>query len=178
MGRGKVVKNYIYNTLYQILVMLTPLITTPYVSIVLCFGDIGDLQSFPTRASSDLLVGNVGTNLYGQREIAYFQNSPRERSIVFWEIEIFRLITVGICTVVYFFIFCLRGQYSLVYFVLSFEVISTAFDISWLYMGMENFKLTVIRNTIIRLTGVVCIFIFVKSSDDGFQLKAIWSEQD
>lgn len=39
-------------------------------------------------------------------------------------------------------------------------------DISWLFMGLEDFKKVVIRNSFARLVGLACIFIFIKSSDD------------
>jgi len=166
MKSGRLIKNYIYNTMYQILVLIAPLITTPYVSRVLGVTNIGIYQYSQSIANYFVLIGAVGTTLYGQREIAYLYNKPRERSVAFWEIEIFRLVTTTICTILYFLIFCIHGSYPQIYAILALEVIATAFDISWLFMGMENFKITVIRNTIIKLTGVICVFLFVKSPDD------------
>lgn len=166
MKNGKLIKNYIYNTLYQILVLIAPLITTPYVSRVLGVTNIGIYQYSQSIANYFVLVGAVGTTLYGQREIAYLQDKPKERSIAFWEIEIFRLVTTIICTIIYLLGFCTHGKYPQIYTILSLEVIATAFDISWLFMGMENFKITVIRNTIIKLTGIVCVFLFVKGPED------------
>lgn len=166
MSQKKLVKNYIYNTLYQILVLLTPLITTPYVSRVLGVTNIGIYQYAQSIASYFVLIGAVGTTLYGQKEIAYLQDKPRERTTAFWEIEIFRLCSTLICSVIYYFVFCIQGIYSQIYLILILEVIATAFDITWLYMGMENFKLTVIRNTIIKLSGVACVFLFVKKPED------------
>ena len=166
MRNKKLVKNYIYNTLYQILLIVSPLITTPYISRVLGVTNIGIYQYSQSIASYFVLIGAVGTTLYGQREIAYLQDKPKERSRAFWEIEIFRLVSSLLCALIYFLIFCTHGSYSEIYTILTLEVLATAFDISWLYMGMENFKLTVIRNTIIKLTGIVCVFLFVKDPDD------------
>lgn len=166
MGNGKIVRNYIYNTLYQILVLIAPLITTPYISRVLGVTNIGIYQYSQSIASYFVLIGAVGTTLYGQREIAYLQDKPKERSMAFWEIEIFRLATTILCTIIYYVIFCTRGSYPEIYAILTLEVLATAFDISWFFMGMENFKITVIRNTIIKLSGIVCVFLFVKGPGD------------
>ena len=166
MKNNKIVRNYIYNTLYQILVLIAPLITTPYVSRVLGVTNIGIFQYSQSIATYFVLVGAVGTTLYGQREIAYLQDKPRERSIAFWEIEIFRIMAVLICTVVYATVFCTHGRYPHIYMILTVEVLATAFDITWLFMGMENFKLTVLRNTVIKVSGVVCVFLFVKTPSD------------
>lgn len=166
MKNKKLIKNYIYNTLYQILVLIAPLITTPYVSRVLGVTNIGIYQYSQSIANYFVLIGAVGTTLYGQIEIAYLQDKPKERSKAFWEIEIFRLISTFFCTIIYFLVFCTHGSYLEIYTILTLEVIATAFDISWLFMGMENFKITVIRNTIIKLSGIICVFLFVKDPGD------------
>ena len=55
------VQNYIYNTLYQILVLIAQLLTTPYVSRVLGVTNIGIYQYSQSIASYFVLVGAVGT---------------------------------------------------------------------------------------------------------------------
>lgn len=166
MKNSKLIKNYIYNTLYQVLVLIAPLITTPYISRVLGVTNIGIYQYSQSIANYFVLVGAVGTSLYGQREIAYLQDKPEERTLAFWEIEIFRLVATILCTGIYFFSFCIHGLYSSIYAILTLEVLATAIDISWFFMGLENFKITVIRNTIIKLVGIIGVFLFVKSPDD------------
>lgn len=54
-----------------------------------------------------------------------------------------------------------------VYFALQFlYVISGVFDINWFYFGIEKFKLTVTRNTIIKVLTVVLILLLVKDKND------------
>lgn len=160
------IKNFVYNTLYQILLLITPLIITPYISRVIGAAGIGVYSYAQSFATYFVLIGAVGTNLYGQREIAYVQNDSVKRTEVFWEITIFRIITVFLCTIVYYLIFGLHGKYPAVYKILTLEVLAAAFDISWFFMGMENFRLTVIRNTVIKLCGIIMVFLFVKTPDD------------
>ena len=165
-SKNTLVKNYIYNTAYQILVLIAPLISTPYVSRVLGVTGIGIYSYAQSIATYFVLVGAVGTTLYGQREIAYVQNDPAKRSKVFWEIVIFRFTAVTVCSVIYYLIFAMHGQYAEIYKILTLEVWATAFDISWFFMGMENFKITVIRNMIIKLCGIILVFTFVKTADN------------
>lgn len=165
-SKNTLVKNFIYNTAYQILVLVAPLITTPYVSRVLGATGIGIYSYAQSIATYFVLIGAVGTTLYGQREIAYTQKDPVKRSEVFWEIVVFRFVAVAICSVIYYLIFAVHGQYAEIYEILTLEVLATAFDISWFFMGMENFKLTVIRNTIIKLCGIIMVFAFVRTADD------------
>ncbi len=165
MSQSKVIKNYLYNTAYQLLVLLAPLITTPYVSRVLGATGIGIYSYAQSIATYFVLIGAVGTALYGQREIAYAQDKE-SRTKVFWEITLFRFISVAVCTAVYLAAFGFGRQYSDVYRILTIEVVATAFDISWFFMGIENFRLTVIRNSIIKFVGIVLVFVFVKGAGD------------
>lgn len=166
MSQNKLIKNYIYNTAYQLLVLIAPLITTPYVSRVLGATGIGIYSYAQSIATYFVLVGAVGTTLYGQREIAFVQKDPEKRTAVFWEITIIRLVAVSVCTVIYCLTFATHGQYVDIYRILILEVVATALDVSWFFMGMEDFKLTVIRNTIIKLAGIVLIFLLVKKPED------------
>ncbi len=166
MKTNNVIKNYIYNTAYQLLVLIAPLITTPYVSRVLGATGIGIYSYAQSIATYFTLAGAVGTTIYGQREIAFARDDKKRRSEVFWQITILRFVGVFIFGFIYFIIFGFGNEYSLVYRVLMIEVIATAFDVSWFFMGLENFKVTVIRNTIIKLIGIIAVFLFVKSSDD------------
>jgi O-antigen/teichoic acid export membrane protein len=47
-----------------------------------------------------------------------------------------------------------------------FWILSAGLDISWLFFGVEEFKVPTIRSIITKLIGVGCIFLFVKNPDD------------
>jgi O-antigen/teichoic acid export membrane protein len=166
MAKSKVVKNYIYNTAYDLLRILSPLITTPYISRVLGSGGVGIYSYARSYATFFILLGTLGTGLYGQREIAYVQDDKEKRSKVFWEIETFRLLFTLLGTLAFFLIFGNHGENAIIYRILTLEVLANAIDISWFFQGIENFKLTVIRNSIIKIAGIVFVFAFVKKPED------------
>jgi O-antigen/teichoic acid export membrane protein len=161
-----VIKNYAYNTFYELIMILSPLITTPYVSRILGAGGVGIYSYARSFAAFFILVGGLGTTLYGQREIAYVQNDPEKRTKVFWEIELFRIILTFICTALFLLVFGRTGENRTVYIILSLEILASAFDISWFFRGIENFKITVLRSTLIKLSGIVFVFAFVKKAGD------------
>jgi len=166
MEKASVVKNYIYNMSYQLLAIIVPLITTPYISRVLGAEAIGIYSYTLSITTYFVLFGSLGIALYGQREIAFVQEDKTKRSKVFIEIMLLRLITLAISMIVFYCTFCLSGEYTTYYKIFLLEMIATAIDISWFFRGMENFKRTVIRNMIVKLISVVCIFVFVKTVDD------------
>lgn len=176
MARKSVAKNYIYNLCYQILIVVLPIITTPYISRVLGAENIGIYSYTYSIVSYFILFGSLGVALYGKREIAYVQQNVKERSKVFWEILLFRTVTILIATVAYVIFFMnFELEYKTYYIILILEVLAAGLDISWFLQGLEEFKKTVTRNIIVRLLSVTAIFVFVKSADDLVKYTLIYS---
>ncbi|MCI9365784.1 MAG: oligosaccharide flippase family protein [Clostridia bacterium] len=108
MKSKSITKNYIYNLIYQVLILILPLITTPYVSRVLGAENLG-IYSYTTSISAYfILFGSLGIALYGQREIAYKQSDKKAYSRIFWEVLILRFITMFISLAIFYFIFISR----------------------------------------------------------------------
>ena len=83
--KKKITVNYIFNLLYQILVIILPLITTPYVSRILGPDGIGTYSYTTSIVTYFILFGCIGLNLYGQREIANYQNDQEKRRTAIFE---------------------------------------------------------------------------------------------
>lgn len=162
----KVIRNYLYNAGYQILAMILPLITAPYVSRVLTPHGYG-LNTFTNSiVQYFVLFGSIGIALYGNREIAYKRSNKEEMSRTFWEIQVLKTISIIVATTFYFiFLYFYQANHILMVFQ-TINLIAAAFDISWFFMGIEDFKKTVVRNTLVKLCSLVLIFIFIKEPSD------------
>lgn len=159
-------KNYVYNTLYQILTLISPLITTPYVSRILGSDGVGIYSFTNSIVTYFTLFAALGTVSYGQREIAMHRDDPEESSRLFWEIEILSVATTSVATVAWLIWILISTQYTAYYGVLTMSVIAVAFDISWYFGGYEKFKYIVIRNTLVKLAGIALLFIFIRTKND------------
>ena len=155
MQQKSVTKNYIYNLTYQILILILPLVTTPYISRILGAQNIG-IFSFTTSISAYfILFGSLGIALYGQREIAYVQNNKQEYSKTFFEIVLLRILTIFISLIFFYFVFVIgNNDYKIYYRILILEIIGNCLDISWFFQGLEEFKKTVTRNIFVRLLNM------------------------
>lgn len=162
----KITKNYLYNTAYQILLVITPLLTAPYIARTLGVTAVSTVNYAYSVVAMFILFGTFGTTLFGQREIAYYKNDPVKMSEVFKEIMTLRAIAVGIVIVVYLCSVVSFSKYRTVYLFLIFDLFGAMVDVSWLFQGMENFQKTAIRNMVVKILSVALIFIFVKSPDD------------
>lgn len=165
--KNSIAKNYIYNTFYQVLQLLTPLITTPYISRVLGADGIGE-YSFATSINTYfVLLASFGIASYGQREISYSQDDRIKRTEVFWETKSLSLILLVIVLVVYgAYISIFTKEKFLLYLVLTFNILNVFVDITWLFQGMEEFGRIVLRNTIFKIINIAFIFAFVKQKSD------------
>jgi len=172
--KKSVTKNYIYNLTYQILVLILPLITTPYVSRILGAENIGIYSYTLSISAYFILFGSLGVALYGQREIAYSQKDKNQYSKVFWEIVIFRNITMLISIILFCLVFANGNQYQMYYKILVLELIGNCLDISWFFQGLEEFKKTVMRNMLIKFVSVISIFVFVKTQADLYKYFLIY----
>ena len=86
-------KNYFYNLLYEIVVLVVPLITAPYLSRVLGADGIGVSSYTLSIVSYFILIANVGTTSYGSREIAMARDNKKEMSKIFWELFCLKIFT-------------------------------------------------------------------------------------
>ena len=126
-------RNYAYNLSYQLLAILVPLVTTPYVTRVLGPEKLGDYAYTSAMVSYFGIVAALGTVTYAQREVACYQKAREERSRTFYEILFLRLFMVGIVFAAYCVFLFLAGTYRVLYIIQLCTVLSWAFDISWFF---------------------------------------------
>lgn len=162
---SKVIKNYLYNVVFQILNVLIPVLTTPYIARVLGADGNGYYSFVNSIVSYFVLIASLGTVTYASREISYVQNDKRRVTVLFWEIQLFRTVVVTLCVICYI-IFLLLYPSDIVFLLCGIQIIGVVLDISWLYMGLEEFKSLSIRNIAIKLLCLGAIFIFVHSKSD------------
>lgn len=169
-------KNFLYNVVYQILVLILPLITVPYISRVLGAEGIGIYSYTYSIAYYFMIIAMLGLNNYGNRTIAKVRDDKEKLSKEFWSIYFFQLITSSIMIIAYIiYVSFFMQQYKIIAFVQIMYVISAAFDINWFFFGIEKFKLTISRNLIIKICSLVLIFIIIKSPLDVWKYTAILS---
>ena len=159
-------KNIAISTLYQILLVILPMITAPYIARVLGPDQSGVYDFTNSIQTYFAMFAALGTASYGAREIARVRNDEKQRSVLFWEIELMTVMTSAACILVWFVFIFFAKQYKVIYLVLTMGLFSTMFDISWFFAGMEQFTYTVSKNAVCKLAGVILMFLFVKRPED------------
>lgn len=158
-------KNYMFNLIYQVLNIIIPLVTMPYVSRVLGAEGIGVYSYTYSIITYFTLFAALGTVTYAQREIAYIQNDKEKYTKAFWEIFILRAVACIIASLGYIIVI-LNSKNVVITLVQGLYLLGIFSDISWFFQGLEEFAKIVIRNIIMKILNLVFIFVFVKNEND------------
>ncbi len=169
----KLVINYISTLVYQLLIVVLPILTLPYLSRVFLPQNMGVNSLITSISSYFLLFAVFGLAVHGQKETAFYANDTIHLRKVFWEIEILSIFLTLVSAITYMFIILVMPEYRLYILATTPLILANALDISWLFIGLQQLPMVMTRNFIIKLVTVTAIFIFVKSNNDLFILMSI-----
>lgn len=162
----KVIRNYLYNVGYQVLAIIVPLITSAYVARVLRPEGVGANAFTNSVIQYFILFASMGIGYYGNRQIAYVRENQQKMANTFWEIQIVKTIMTLIAFIAFevFMIFYTKQPEYM--WAQSINLVAVAFDISWFYEGIEDFKVTVLKNSFVKIVSMIAIFVFIKGPSD------------
>ena len=167
MGGSKIRRNFIYNIGYQVLMVIMPLITAPYISRVLGAYNLGIYNFTYSIADYFILFAMLGVKNYGNRQIAMVRDDKEKLSRTFCAIYGFQLMSSLSMIFLYCCYIALFNQENIaVSIAQGMYILTAAVDISWFFFGMEEFKITVTRNALIKIISIILIFTFVKRRSD------------
>jgi len=162
-------KNYFYNLIYQLFLLVVPILVTPYLSRILLAEGTGKYAYTYSYVTYFTLFAALGFGYYAQRLIARDRDDKHKQSVDFWEIVIARLISSAVAIVVYFILTACNvygDKYNTLMILQSLNLFAVIFDITFLLQGNEEFGKIAIRNFIIKLLSIIAIFTLVKKFDD------------
>lgn len=167
MKQTSLKSNFLFNLIYQILAVITPIFTTPYISRVLSADGIGKYSYALSIVTYFGIFGCLGTATYGQLEIARNRDNKKLLHKTVSEIFFGRLVTLMISLLIYFVVILKASkQYKLLYSVLSLYILGQMNDVSFILQGLEWFKMLAMRNIIIKVLNIVLIFALVREHND------------
>lgn len=166
--------NIIFNAFYQILILVIPFITSPYISRVLLPSGVGSYSYAYSWISYFVPIADYGFLEYGTVRIAKYRRDKEKYSNFFWQLFackfLFGFLITGIFLALSISGVFLSSQYSrntkVVFLIMSLDILSSAFDVTFLFQGLEKFVSLCVRNLFVKLLNLVLIFCFVRTSAD------------
>ncbi|MFR3912785.1 MAG: oligosaccharide flippase family protein, partial [Clostridium paraputrificum] len=152
----------------NILNIVLPLVTGPYVARVLDSNLFGEYNKAFSILSWFLPFASFGIYNYGIRIISQNKNDKEKTRKIFTQLFIMGCIS----TIIVFFIYLLFVLFkpnkvnNLIYIVLSIQIIANIFMVEWMNEAFESYGFILFKTMIVRLFNVFSIFIFIRKSDD------------
>lgn len=167
MKRNSIKVNLFYNTIYQILSFILPIITAPYISRIIGAEGLGIYSYNYSIAMYFVYFSMLGILNYGTRRISQTNNNQKETNKIFSGIYSLQLIfSISFFIIYMLYSLLIVKKNIIISLLLGIYVASAMIDVSWFYFGKEEFKITSIRQIIIKLLSFISIFIFVHNKND------------
>lgn len=174
--KNQVKKNFLFNVTYQLLILIIPLITSPYLSRVIKSEGVGIYSYTYSIIYYYMLITMLGVNNYGNRSIAKVRDNKKELSKTFWSIYLLQLIMGTLMILLYLgYVMLFNNQYRTISLIQTLFIISATLDINWFFFGLEEFKKTITRNIFVKIGNALFVFLFVKNSNDVWKYALIMS---
>ena len=166
-------KNTLYNVAYRVFSMLLPLVTAPYLSRVVGTEGVG-LYGYSWAISYVfVLIGLLGLENYGPREIARVRDDRNALNRTFSAIWKMQRLVAGMTLLVWLmYVFFIAGEEKIISLNLTMMSVSCLVNLDWCLMGLDEFKPIALRNTAVKLLAV---FLFVRKPEDLWVYAFVWS---
>lgn len=171
-------ENFISLVFLQIANYALPLITIPYLAYVLGVEIYGLVAGAQYLIQYFMMITDYGFNFSATRLISIHRDEKEKVSAIFSAVMIIKFLIMLICLIAVLCIVFFTEKYSddpMIYLATFGLVFGNLIFPVWLFQGFEKMKVVTIINVVTKLIFTICIFIFVKSSDDYLMVPVLTS---
>ncbi len=162
-------ENFISLSALQMVGMILPLITLPYVLRVLGFENYGIIVFAASLNAYFSSLTDFSFKYTATRDVAIFKNSQKKLNLIYSKVLIikglFLTLSFAVLTVI---IYSYDPFYNnrLIYFLTIPMLLGQALFPDWFFQGIEKMKYITFLNIGIKLFFTACIFIFIRERTD------------
>lgn len=166
-----ILQNLSYITLLELFVVISPLITYPYLIKTLGMKLYGFVIIAQVIVSYAVILINFGFRRISAKDISIYRDDKNKLSEILSSIFTIRAIICFITFIIYFIVISIIPQYNehLMLFIFSFGLTFNELLFPQFYFqGIEKMKYITIINLTINTIFIFLIFIFIKEESDYF----------
>ncbi|AFI63551.1 flippase [Bifidobacterium animalis subsp. animalis MCC 1489] len=163
------VKNSFFNVVYQLLNVLFPLITAPYVARVLLPENVGKVAVAQNWAQYFIVFAALGLPTYAVRETAQHRKNKQELDKAFSELLMINTISTTISVIAYIIMLFTFGTFReniALYLAVGAGILFNYITIDWLYQGIEDYGYIAMRSFIVKLLSLIALLVLVRNRND------------
>lgn len=162
-------ENFFSLSALQVVGMILPLITLPYVLRVIGFSNYGIVVLAASLIAYFQSVTDFSFKITATRDVAIFRNSPKKLNLIYSKVltikALFLIVSFIIITAVVFLYPPFREE-KLVFFLTMPLLLGYALFPEWFFQGIEKMKYITFLNIGIKIFFTACIFIFIREKED------------
>ena len=163
MEKDGLKRNFIYQLLYQLIILVIPLLQAPYLTRTLGDSSLGIYTYVNSIGYYFVVLSMLGIARHGQRVIASASNEIEIRKR-FWSLFFDHFVISILITCIYFaFIPLFASNDTIIYLINGMYVASAIFDITFLFYGLENFKNVILKNLFVKILQFLLIILLILS---------------
>lgn len=174
--KNSILQNSIWLFVLQVFNTVLPLLTIPYITRVLGSSSFGSFSLALNWVLYFQVIVEYGFAFWGARKVATV--SKRQLQKIFSQILTARLSLL----IVTFFIMMLicfsngTSEMPIICMIILFTMVTgVAFQLTWLFQGLQDMKYITIINATSRLISVILIVLLIKESSDVFLYSFLYS---
>ncbi len=162
-------ENFVSLSVLQLVGMLLPLITLPYVLRVLGFTNYGLIILASSLVAYFQSVADYSFRITATRDVAIFRDSPKKLNLIYSKVLTVKAIFLIISMVILTMVILLYPPFykeRVVFFLTIPILFGYALFPEWFFQGIEKMKYITILNLSIKIFFTICVFVFIKTKED------------
>ena len=166
---SKMLKNGLWLFALQIFNTVVPMMTIPYITRVLGTSGYGDFSLALNWVLYFQVIVEYGFGFWGARRLAV--NGKDALQSTFGIIITSRVVLMVLSAVVMYIVYLMSGKeisHFICMAILFSMVVGVAFQMTWLFQGMQDMKYITMINAASRLVSVLLTFFLVKEPSDVY----------
>lgn len=165
----RLISNFSYLSVLQVLNLVTPLLAYPYLIRVLGTETFGLIIFAQAIISYFVIIVGFGFDISGVKSISLNRGNSKELSVIFSNIFFIKLVffLVSVLLLIGFsFIFPDIGNYKTLFFLTLWMCLYNIIFPIWYFQGIEKMKYITYISFVMKLFFLLSIFVFVKKPSD------------
>nr|WP_255669543.1 oligosaccharide flippase family protein [Myroides oncorhynchi] len=162
-------ENFISLSALQIIGMVLPLITLPYILRVIGFEKYGIIVFAASLIAYFQSLTDYSFRITAVRDVAIFKHSPQKLNLIYSKVLMIKIIFLALSLVIITLIVFLTSsfyEYKEIYALSSLMLIGYALFPEWFFQGIEKMRYITYLNLGIKLFFTICIFVFIREERD------------
>lgn len=168
--QGKVlIGNFFSLSALQLVGMLLPLITLPYVLRVIGLEKYGLIALALSLVAYFNSIVDFSFRITATRDVAVFRNSPKKLNLIYSKVTTVKAIFLTLSLILLTLIIIIYPPFyeeKFIFFSASLSLIGYMLFPEWFFQGIEKMKYITIINITVKIVFALSVFVFIREESD------------